>query len=149
MKFINDIKITKKIVLAFTTLLILSVGLGLFSLSRVRILGKINAETVANVGVSVRLASMRRDAADVVGLASQDALSQDGGMYKTVRQEEASIRQDFSDQWSLYKPAMAAGRDATDGSRFNAAFQKLATMATRVGKMCATGDSSDAGTLPC
>jgi methyl-accepting chemotaxis protein len=143
----NNINIAKKLVIAFSILLVFAIGLGLFSLSRVQFLGRINAETVANVGVSVRLATMRRDAADMLGLASQDALSQDGGNYQTVREAEGQVRKDFAEQWALYTPSLAARKDPTDGNRFYAAFQKLATMAIKVGKMCATGNSSMAGDL--
>ena len=98
-------------------------------------------------GFSVRLATMRRDAADMLGLASQDALSQDGAIYGTDRAAERAVGKDFDEQWSLYKPSMGAGKDAADGDRFNAAFQKLALMARKVGKMCLTGNSSMAGEL--
>jgi methyl-accepting chemotaxis protein len=147
MRFINNIKISKKLIIAFSILLLFSMGLGLFALSRVRLLGHINTETVANVGVSVGLATMRRDAADMLGLASQDALSQDGSIYPADREAERAVRKDFDEQWSLYKPSMTTGKDTADGNRFNAAFHKLATMAFKVGKMCLTGNSAMAGDL--
>jgi methyl-accepting chemotaxis protein len=147
MKFINNVNITKKLIIAFSIILLFSVALGLFSLSRVGNLGRINAQTVANVGVSVRLASMRRDAADMLGLASQDALAQDGSIWNTIRDEEKAVRKDYDAQWSLYKATMAHGRETTDGNRFNAAFAKLTTQAIRAGRMIGVGNSSMAGNL--
>jgi methyl-accepting chemotaxis protein len=147
MKFINNINIAKKLIIAFSVLLLLSIGLGVFSLSRVRLLEAINAETVANVGVSVRLASMRRDASDMLGLASRDALAQDGSVWGTIRDEEKAVRGNFEHEWSLYTAAMAPVRNTADRNRFNAAFEKLAILALRAGKMIAVGNSSMAGNL--
>ena len=109
--------------------------------------GQINAETVANVGVSVTLAGMRRDAADMLGLASQDALAQDGSTWGTIKDAEVAVRKDYAQQWSRYRATMAPGRDTTDGNHFDAAFQKLSGLATKAGRMIVVGNSQMAGDL--
>ncbi|MBW4024924.1 MAG: HAMP domain-containing protein [Proteobacteria bacterium] len=147
MKILDNIKIARKLIIGFAVLLILSSGLGLFSLSRVRALGQINAETVSNVRTSVILATMRGLASDMIGLASQQALSQDGGNYDAIKKSEGIVVGKFNKQWALYKPSMAAGTDTAYGNRFHAAFEKLAALATRVGKLCGTGNAAMAGDL--
>jgi methyl-accepting chemotaxis protein len=147
MKFINNLKIAKKLVIALSVLLLFSIGLGVFSLSRVQLLGNINTQTVASVGVSVRLAAIRRDAADMLALAAQDALAQDGSVWQTIRDREATVHQDYDQQWAAYKSTMTPGRETGDGGKFNAAFVKLAGFAVKGGRMIAVGNSEMAGEI--
>jgi methyl-accepting chemotaxis protein len=150
MSFLNTISIRNKLIMAFTAMLALTLGVGGFSIFQISYLSNNTANLQQNVVTAEPLPFMSKDAHHMVSVATElhvlaglaagaGTPSTNGAARATLLGQEKSIARDFATQWRIYKPSMDPGRETADGSTFSGAFSSLRTLAARSAGLDAAG----------
>jgi methyl-accepting chemotaxis protein len=137
MRLLDNMVIRNKLILAFAIILLSSLALAAFSLSRVHRLSASTSEILDHVTATAELSDMRHDAADMRALAGADVLSDD----------QAADRQQFLARWAEYRPQMRPGRETADGTAFKAAFDRISRLTGLVTRDVVNGHTYAANEL--
>ncbi len=142
MKLLTDLKIRNKLILAFGLVLLLSIGLGAFSIVIVQRLVLSAANIAENAVVSRPLMLMGRDADMIRFLTLEVHLLSDPdqaalipdlpALKQSIADDRTAAMADFSTQWNLYRPTMDPGRETDAGTAFQAAFTQLVADSAQV-----------------
>jgi methyl-accepting chemotaxis protein len=154
MGFFVNLSIRNKVLTAFCAILLLTVSLGLFSVTRVEFLNTRAAALSTNAQVALPLGLMAKDAHQMAELIEKQHLlatltpTQSAALPPNTQQAiatmEASTSQDFAAQWKIYGPTMDPGRETTDGNNFNQAFGELVSASAEIAGSDNQGDHGDA-----
>jgi methyl-accepting chemotaxis protein len=157
MKMLTNLSVRKKLMLAFGLILILTLALGIFSITRVHLLDRSAANITTNVVSSQPLSSMAVDILRIRFYAMENHMMTDPAQL-TLIHDPAAIEQrtaekqketatDYAAQWNAYAPTMDPGRETADGSAFNAAFRQMIADAAQVASLDAAGNHAAAAAL--
>jgi methyl-accepting chemotaxis protein len=122
MRFLHDLSIRNKLVAAFAISLCFTAGLGVFSVTRVRLLSANSDDLLGNVVGMFPLSSMARDPKDLAALAARGAAAPSPAQLERILAAERAVEQDYEAQWKAYVPTMDPGEETADGRGFNAAW---------------------------
>jgi methyl-accepting chemotaxis protein len=147
MRLFDKMLIRNKLIMAFAIILLFSVGLGAFALSRCDRLGNVISNILGNVEGSVQLGHMQRDALDLKSQSPQLFLTMDPIQRQQILAAEAADLKDFAKEWTAYGPSMDPGRETADGQKLRAGFKQLASLASEVSQDIDGDDEADARTL--
>jgi methyl-accepting chemotaxis protein len=131
MRFLNNLRVRNKMILSFALVLLLSIGLGVYAITRLQFLGEEAYNVEQNVQAFPQLAAMRADANRLQGLAAETILADPAALPGIAAQEDA-VRKDDAQVWAAYGPTMDPGTEGTDGNQFNAAFMRLSADAGQI-----------------
>ncbi len=154
MGFFTNLSIRNKVLTAFSTILLLTAVLGLFSITRVAFLNASATDLAANAELIGPLGTMSRAAQQLAAQAEElhiltmlspaDAAALPPGTVQSVLDAETVTVKDFNDAWSIYQPTMDPGRETTDGNTMNTAFGQLATDAGQMASDDQSGNHAGA-----
>jgi methyl-accepting chemotaxis protein len=157
MDFFLNLSIRGKVLAAFASILLFSVTLGMFAITRVQYLNAHAAALAVNAQVALPLGVMDKDAHELDRLTGQRHIlatlspvlqaSEAPGALQELNNAIAATQQDFASQWQVYAPTMDPGHETDDGNRFNQAFNQLAAIASQVARYDDQGDHGDAYNL--
>ena len=152
--FLTNLSIRNKLLAAFSSLLLLTLLLGLFAISRIEFLDTRASAIEANATADQPLGVMAKDAYKMLELAEAahidatldraDAAHLPPGALAAIAAAEASVNQEYKAAWSSYQPTMDPGRESHDGYDFNAAFGAIAAAAAQAAADDAGGNHGGA-----
>ena len=128
MPIIDNMVIRNKLILAFAIVLLGSVTLAGFSLTRVQRLSDATSSILGTVEAVEQLSDMRHDAADMRALAGADVLSDDQAQQNGFVTTEDADRRQFLSRWAEYGPQMDPGVETKYGTRLKAAFDQISRL---------------------
>ena len=154
---INDISIRNKFIFAFSSMMLFTVGLGCFTITRINLL-TYNAQSLhENVRDAAPLPIMERDAWQLYSLAvmahavsTGDSATLSGlpaDEKDNLAAAESHAKEEFETQWNLYVPTINQGRETMDGEAFSAAFEQLNSLAEQAASLDDAGNHDAAGSL--
>jgi methyl-accepting chemotaxis protein len=144
-KFLADLKIRNKVILAFTVVLVFTAGLGLYSIMRLARVNALGLTTMANViSGNDPLGVMSMDAQEMVALAAEGAAQSNPAQAQVYYGQIPNVQHEYAAQWSNYGSSMGPGREANDGNSLNAAFVQLGKAARQMANFSAAGNSAAA-----
>ena len=154
---INNISIRNKFIFAFSSMMLFTVGLGCFTITRIKLLTH-NAQSLhENVRDAAPLPIMERDAWQLYSLAvmahavsTGDSATLSGlpaDEKGNLAAAESHAKEEFETQWNLYVPTMNQGRETMDGEAFSAAFEQLDSLAEQAASLDDAGNHDAAGGL--
>ena len=147
MRLLDDVVIRNKLILAFAIILLGSVVLGTFSITRVDRLSAATSAILDHVTATSELSDMRHDAADLRALAGADVLSDDQSQQNDFVAMEAADRQQFLARWADYRLRMKPGREAADGIGIKTAFDQISRYTAMVTRAVVNGHTFVANEL--
>ena len=149
MNMLTNLSIQKKLILAFSLVLMFTAGLGGFSITRVQRLAASSATISANVKGAYPLTFMLQDADRIRFLALQTHVLSDpdqaalvpdlAALQQDITDRRNAAIADFSTQWNLYSPTMDPGRETADGNAFQAAFTQLVANSAQIATLDSAG----------
>ncbi len=142
MSVLSNLSIRNKVVAAFATILFFTLFLGIFSISRVRLLNADSNALAANTGQIEPLGVMSKDARQLVAIAAIAANQSDPGMAASLFDEISPVELDYENQWHEYHVTMDPGRETQVGTAFNAAFRQLENSVQQVSTLYTDGNSA-------
>jgi methyl-accepting chemotaxis protein len=125
MGLLLNLSIRNKLVAAFGISLCFTIGLGLFSVTRLNILSANSDNLLGNVQGMQPLSRMARDPKALAALAALGATAQSSARLQHVLAAEEAVKQDYMAQWKTYVPTMDPGDETADGNGFNAAWDQI------------------------
>ncbi len=157
MKMLTNLSIRNKLILAFGIVLVFTLGLGGFSLFRVKRLDTSARNITQNVISARPLTAMLRDAERIRFLGLEAHLFTDPDQVKLIPDlaaveqrivtDQSSAAADFSANWNFYGPTMDAGRETADGLAFKAAFTQLLADTAQLAALDAGGQHAAGSAL--
>jgi methyl-accepting chemotaxis protein len=149
MNMLTNLSIQKKLILAFSLVLMFTAGLGGFSITRVQRLAASSAAISQNVISANPLTFMLQDADRIRFLALQTHVLSDpdqaalvpdlAALQQDITDRRNAAIADFSTQWNLYSPTMDPGRETADGNAFQAAFTQLVANSAQIATLDSAG----------
>ncbi len=125
MTYFNNFLIRTKVLAAFTAILMFTIILGVFAITRVRLLNDEANALAANSAQIQPLGVMSKDARQIVAIAAIAADQSDSGLGGMIFGQTDQVVRDFKSQWAEYQPNMDPGRETSDGNNFNTDFTQL------------------------
>jgi methyl-accepting chemotaxis protein len=147
MRFFSNMSIRTKVIAAFALVLLFTLGLGGFALTRVSVLTADSNATISNVNTFVPLGAMALDAEKLRANAAMLELPATAAQARGMTAREAEAIQDYNKNWAIYAPAMDPGAESTDGNGFNAAWSRLNATVLQLTAAERTGDAATANGL--
>ena len=154
MGFFTNLSIRNKVLTAFSTILLLTVALGLFAITRVEFLNTRAQALASNAQVAQPLGLMAKDAHQMAELIEEQhnltmltpaqTAALPPGTQQANSDTRSRITQDFAAQWAIYQPTMDAGRETADGNAFNKAFGDIGSVGDAIARYDSQGDHADA-----
>ena len=146
MKFVANLKIQYKIILAFTVVLLFTTGIGAYSITRVTLVNALGSMAIANVlSGNDPLSAIRADGYQIAGLAAAGAAQSTPAEAQVYYGEIPKVQQDYATQWGNYSGAgMNPGRETNDGNSLNASFIKLNAAVRQMAIFSALGNTAGA-----
>ena len=146
-RLLDHIVIRNKLILAFAIVLLGTIVMASFSLTRMQRLSSTTSGIFDNVTATAQLSDMRNDAADMRALAGADVLSDDQAQQAGFLALEIADRQQFLAQWALYAHSMDLGQETQAGTRFKAAFDQISRLTGLVARDVTNGHTFAANEL--
>ena len=147
MRLFDNMVIRNKLILAFAVVLLGSIALAAFSLTRVQRLAASTENVLDAVSATSQLSDMRHDAADMRALAGADVLSDDQAQQNGFVATEDADRRQFLARWAEYGPQMDPGAETLDGTRLKAAFDQISRLTGLVTRDVVNGHTFAANEL--
>ena len=142
MRFLHDLSIRNKLVTAFAISLCFTAGLGVFSVTRVKILSANSDNLLGNVGGMFPLSNMARDPKALAALAARGAMAQAPAQLQHILAAEKAVEQDYQTQWKAYVPTMDPGEETADANGFNAAWGRILATTADLAAAAQAGDTA-------
>jgi methyl-accepting chemotaxis protein len=140
MTLFNNFSIRNKVLAAFAAILMFTIILGVFSITRVRLLNDEADALAANTAQIQPLGVMSKDARQLVAIAAIAADQSDSGLGITIFNQTDQVELDFKSQWAKYQPTMDPGREAGDGNNFYTDFTQLEASIQQMSEAYQTGN---------
>ncbi len=147
MSFFSRWSILAKLVAAFSVVLLFTIGLGIFSLSRIDFVTTVAYGLENNIVGTRPIETMERAEAGLFGSASEAVLTKDPARFATLVARMKAGVDTFNTNWLIYQPTMDPGRETGDGEAFQAAFQQLNQNAATAMADVAAGNAAAADAL--
>jgi methyl-accepting chemotaxis protein len=146
MRFFQNMSIKYKVIAGFLSVLVCTIVLGLFALTRVQILAADTAGIEQDVQAFKPLGMMGTDAQALAATAAKAMLVPQGSL-QDIADAEAKIVQDYTSYWNIYEPGMDPGDEAVIGHRIEAAWGQLSAVAARALQLQQSGQRDQASQL--
>ncbi len=143
MRFFNNLRIKNKTIVSFTLVLVVAVGLGLYAIERLQVIGTQVNNVEQNVEIFPQLAAMSNASNRLLALAGRMILA-DPGTAPAIAAQEDDLRKDYASQWTSYAPTMDPGEETADGNQINGGFTQLSADASRIAQDISSGNIADA-----
>ena len=157
MGFFTNLSIRNKVLTAFSAILVFTVALGLFSITRVISLDAHVAALASNTDGAQPLNILAADAHQFVELTGEDhALASltpsqlatlPPNTLQSVTDGTAKAAQDFSTTWSAYQQTTDSPREAADAAAINKGFGEITSAADEIARDDSQGDHADAASI--
>ena len=147
MKFLTNLSIRNKLILALSLVLVAAIALGIFSISRVRFLNAAATTIVQNDALNVPLYVMLNDINEISALAAVEHEALPGAQLKSIKAQEQAIVQEELHNWTVYAPTMDPGLETAEGNTVQADFKTLAATFDKIGALDAAQDHKGAAAL--
>ena len=132
MRILLNLPIRYKLVMAFGICLCFTIGLSLFSVTRLNILSANSDNLLGNVEGMQPLSRMARDPNALAALAIRGAVTQSPEQLQSIVTAEEAIKQDYLAQWNIYVPTMDPGEETFDGGGFNTSWGHIAATLAQI-----------------
>ena len=147
MPFFKSFSILKKLVAAFSLVILLAAALGVFALTRVGFITQVAEGLEANIAGTTPIEAMAHCGPRLFGFAADSVLTADPAQLAALVARENTERRRLIADWPVYQPTMDPGRESNDGNGFFAAFKAMSQDAAAVAQDVAGGDRQAAGAL--
>ena len=135
MGFFANLTIRNKVLTAFSSILALTIFLGLFSITRIEFLNTRASALTSNAQAALPLGIMAKNAHQLMQLAEEahisatlspsDAANLPPDPVQAITAAEAAVNQNYTTAWNAYQPTMDQGHETTDGTALNNAFGNI------------------------
>jgi methyl-accepting chemotaxis protein len=147
MRLFTKLPILLKFISAFAVVLLFTIGLGLFSNSRIGLMTDAANGLEANIQGDMPIAEMARSGPQIFALAATSALVTAPSQLAQIANLEDIERKQFKANWSIYQPTMDPGRESNDGDGFAGAFNQLSNDASLILQDAQAGNQPAAAAL--
>jgi len=147
MGFFTNLSIRNKVIAAFSAILLFTISLGLFSLTRIQVIKTSSAALEGNILALEEIGAMAKDAQQLTALIALAQSQTDAANAASILANVPAVQQDYTAQWNLYQPSMDSGEESTYGNAFNTAFSQLSSTASTIATDISSGDHADAQNL--
>ena len=127
-----DLSIRAKLVAAFGIMLCFTVGLGIFSMTRLAIVNANSNNLLGNVQGMQPLSDLARDPNAMAALAAMAEAAPSPIELQQITAAEQALRQRYLSQWKTYLPTIDPGRETADATGFNTAWGEITATAAQI-----------------
>lgn len=147
MSLFANLSILKKLAVAFSLVLLLAAGLGLFALNRIDFVTTVAQGLEANIAGTAPIEVMGRTGLRLFGAAGEATMTTDHARLAALTARMTAENQTFAENWRIYKPTMDPGRETADGDGFRDAFRRMSQDAVTAVSDARSGDRAAAAAL--